>query len=98
MHRVYGVRLQSVLYLMSCASLMQGGFIWDFVDQGLRHRAKMPDGTEKEFWAYGGDFGDTPHDMQFCINGIVWVSREGRFGICMSIWTVPCQRDRLGES
>jgi len=44
-----------------------GGFIWDFVDQGLSKRTE--DG--KEYWAYGGDFGDTPHSSNFCINGIV---------------------------
>ena len=35
-----------------------GGFIWDWVDQGLRRRGA--DG--REFWAYGGDFGDRPND------------------------------------
>ena len=30
---------------------MQGGFIWDFVDQGL---AEFKDG--KKYWAYGGDY------------------------------------------
>ena len=44
-----------------------GGFIWDFMDQGLRKTSE--DG--KEFWAYGGDFGDEPNDLNFCINGIV---------------------------
>jgi len=44
-----------------------GGFIWDFVDQGLRK--KTVDG--KEFWAYGGDFGDEPNSLNFCLNGIV---------------------------
>ncbi len=28
------------------------------------------------YWAYGGDFGDTPHDAQFCINGLVWPDRS----------------------
>ncbi len=46
---------------------LQGGFIWDWVDQGLKKQA--PDGTF--FFAYGGDFGDTPNDSSFCINGIV---------------------------
>jgi beta-galactosidase len=36
----------------------QGGFIWDWVDQGLR--AKSDDG--KGYWAYGGDYGDKPND------------------------------------
>jgi len=49
-----------------------GGFIWDFIDQGLRKVIK--DG--KEFWAYGGDFGDEPNDRNFCINGIVMPDRK----------------------
>jgi beta-galactosidase len=52
---------------------LQGGFIWDWVDQGIRQRTK--DG--EEFWAYGGDFGppDTPSDKNFCINGLVFPDR-----------------------
>ena len=46
---------------------LQGGFIWDWVDQGLYK--KNADGTE--FFAYGGDFGDLPNDADFCINGLV---------------------------
>jgi beta-galactosidase len=49
----------------------QGGFIWDWVDQGLRE--KTPDG--KDYWAYGGDFGDKPNDDNFCTNGIVFPDR-----------------------
>jgi beta-galactosidase len=49
-----------------------GGFIWDFIDQGLRKVSE--DG--KEFWAYGGDFGDEPNDSNFCINGIVMPDRK----------------------
>jgi len=49
-----------------------GGFIWDFVDQGLRKVSE--DG--KEYWAYGGDFGDEPNDQNFCINGIVLPDRK----------------------
>lgn len=52
-------------------SAVQGGFIWDWVDQGLD--ATAPSG--KTFWAYGGDFGDKPNDAQFCINGIVFPDR-----------------------
>lgn len=48
---------------------LQGGFIWDWVDQGLLTK----DETEQEFYAYGGDFGPkgTPSDENFCINGLV---------------------------
>ncbi|MFX0138718.1 MAG: glycoside hydrolase family 2 TIM barrel-domain containing protein, partial [Candidatus Hodarchaeota archaeon] len=48
-----------------------GGFIWDFVDQGLRKKSE--DG--KEFWGYGGDFGDPHNDNNYCINGIVLPDR-----------------------
>lgn len=44
-----------------------GGFIWDFVDQGFRKK----DAKNNEFWGYGGDFGDSPHSGNYCINGIV---------------------------
>ncbi|MEM9620513.1 MAG: beta-galactosidase [Pseudomonadota bacterium] len=50
---------------------LQGGFIWDWVDQGL----KQTDGNE-QYWAYGGDFGDTINDRQFCINGLVFPDRS----------------------
>ncbi len=46
---------------------LQGGFIWDWVDQGLLQTTK--DG--QEWYAYGGDFGDEPNDGNFCINGLV---------------------------
>ncbi|MFX0098432.1 MAG: glycoside hydrolase family 2 TIM barrel-domain containing protein [Candidatus Hodarchaeota archaeon] len=48
-----------------------GGFIWDFVDQGLRKK----DDQGREFWAYGGDYGDEPNDKSFCINGLVGPDR-----------------------
>lgn len=53
---------------------MQGGFIWDWVDQGLR--AKTDDG--REFWAYGGDLGgkDLQNDENFNANGLVTADRE----------------------
>ncbi|MBN2368900.1 MAG: DUF4981 domain-containing protein [Vicinamibacteria bacterium] len=50
---------------------MQGAFIWDWVDQGLLKRTS--DG--RPYWAYGGDFGDTPNDGNFCINGLVQPDR-----------------------
>lgn len=54
--------------------LLQGGCIWDWVDQGLE---KTNEKGEK-FWAYGGDYGDTgtPSDGDFCINGIVYPDRK----------------------
>ncbi|RXA97605.1 beta-galactosidase [Yersinia sp. 2105 StPb PI] len=50
---------------------LQGGFVWDWVDQSLtRH-----DENGQPYWAYGGDFGDTPNDRQFCMNGLVFPDR-----------------------
>lgn len=51
---------------------MIGGCIWDFKDQGLLKISE--DGSP--FFAYGGDFGETLHDGNFCINGIV--ASDGR--------------------
>ena len=50
---------------------MQGGFIWDWVDQGLTQH----DASGNSYWAYGGDFGEEINDGQFCINGLVWPDR-----------------------
>ena len=47
---------------------LQGGYIWDWVDQGLLQK----DENGREYWAYGGDFGvDAPSDGNFLCNGIV---------------------------
>ena len=46
---------------------LTGEFIWDFKDQGLLTKSS----SGKEYWAYGGDFGDNPNDGNFCINGLV---------------------------
>jgi len=51
---------------------LMGGFIWDWADQGLRKVSA--DG--KEFWAYGGDYGDKPNDGNFCCNGLVQPDRK----------------------
>lgn len=70
---------------------LQGGFIWDWVDQALRapvalkppriHRAPQP--GEPTFWAFGGDYGppDTPSDQNFLCNGLVSPDREPHPGL-----------------
>lgn len=50
---------------------LQGGFVWDWVDQALTKQ----DENGQPYWAYGGDFGDTPNDRQFCLNGLVFPDR-----------------------
>lgn len=56
---------------------LQGGFVWDWIDQGLRRTAD--DGTT--WFAYGGDFGDEPNDANFNINGLVFPDREPSPGL-----------------
>ena len=52
---------------------LQGGCIWDWVDQGLLTK----DAQGREFFAYGGDFGENmPSDGNFCINGLVGPDRK----------------------
>lgn len=51
---------------------MLGGFIWDWVDQGIYKT--LPDG--RTMVAYGGDFGDVPNLKTFCFNGVVRSDRE----------------------
>ncbi len=48
----------------------QGGFIWEWIDHGLRTSV---DG--KEFYAYGGDFGETIHDGNFVCDGLLFPDR-----------------------
>ena len=58
---------------------LQGGFIWDWVDQSFRETAgdddrlvnvqNLPSGTP--FWVYGGDYGEIDHDSTFLNNGLV---------------------------
>jgi beta-galactosidase len=58
-------------------SRLQGGFVWDWVDQGLRQITA--DG--REWFAYGGDFDDQPNDGNFCINGLVGPDRAVHPGL-----------------
>jgi len=53
---------------------LQGGFIWDWVDQTW----EMTDSNGIKFWGYGGDFGPStvPTNYNFCANGLVQANRE----------------------
>ncbi len=51
---------------------LQGGFIWEWWDHGLVQF--LPDGSAR--WAYGGDFGESPHDGNFCLDGLNWPDRR----------------------
>ncbi|MFC4808685.1 glycoside hydrolase family 2 TIM barrel-domain containing protein [Paenibacillus sp. GCM10023250] len=51
--------------------LLQGGFIWDWIDQAIQ--TTNADGVA--YLAYGGDFGEQPHDGNFCGNGLIFADR-----------------------
>nr|MBP8305003.1 DUF4981 domain-containing protein [Phycisphaerae bacterium] len=70
---------------------LQGGFIWDWVDQGLRQPVARTTRDvfvpvqrgEAFFWAFGGDFGPagTASDQNFCCNGLVTPDRKPHPGL-----------------
>ena len=56
---------------------LQGGFIWEWVDHGI----VRVDDQGREYWAYGGDFGESIHDANFVADGLVWPDRTPHPGM-----------------
>jgi beta-galactosidase/beta-glucuronidase len=56
---------------------LQGGFVWEWIDHGIRRR--FPDGAVD--YAYGGDFGEYPHDGNFVIDGLLFPDRTPSPGL-----------------
>jgi beta-galactosidase len=56
---------------------LQGGFIWEWCDHALLKN----DPTGGAYFAYGGDFGDAPNDLNFCCDGIVGADRSPHPGL-----------------
>lgn len=65
--------------IMSLGKHMQGGFIWDWVDQGIDAVGR----DSRHYWACGGDFGAWmyTHDENFCCNGLLLPDRTPHPGI-----------------
>jgi beta-galactosidase len=61
---------------------LAGGFIWDWVDQGLLEH----DEDGEPYWTYGGDYGpaDVPSSGNFCLNGLIFPDR----GVQPAYWEV----------
>jgi beta-galactosidase len=55
----------------------QGGFVWEWIDHGLR--AHTADG--REYFAYGGDFGEPLHDANFVADGLLFPDRTPSPGL-----------------
>ncbi len=64
--------LQDYWDAIESTNFLCGGAIWDWIDQSMYNYT--PDG--KRYLAYGGDFGDTPNDGQFVMNGIIFGDME----------------------
>ena len=69
-----GGGLKEYMHVFETEPIVQGGCIWDWVDQSFREIDK--DG--KWYWSYGGDYGpkDVPSFGNFCCNGLVNAARE----------------------
>lgn len=63
--------LQDYWTAIESTNFICGGAIWDWVDQAMYNYT--PEG--KRYLAYGGDFGDTPNDGMFVMNGIIFADR-----------------------
>ncbi|UOF88710.1 DUF4981 domain-containing protein [Fodinisporobacter ferrooxydans] len=56
---------------------LQGGFVWEWIDHGIRQMAE----NGKEYFGYGGDFGNRPHDGNFVIDGLIFPDRTPSPGL-----------------
>lgn len=54
-----------------------GGCVWEFID----HACAIGDVYTDPKYRYGGDFGDTPHDANFCTDGLVYPDRRPHTGL-----------------
>jgi beta-galactosidase len=66
--------LQSYWKVFEKYPVLQGGFIWDWVDQSIKK--EIPGKPGRYFMAYGGDFGDFPNNGNFCCNGLIDSDRK----------------------
>ena len=55
-----------------------GGFVWEWCDHAV-DLGRTPDGRRK--YCYGGDFGEFPHDGNFCMDGLVYPNRTPHMGL-----------------
>jgi beta-galactosidase len=74
---------------------LQGGFVWEWIDHGIRRT----DERGREYWAYGGDFGDAPNDANFCADGLVWPDRTPHPALNeLKYLGRPVRVERVGKS
>jgi beta-galactosidase len=73
---------------------LQGGYVWEWIDHGIRRT----DERGREYWAYGGDFGETRHDANFCADGLVWPDRAPHPAMYeLKYLAAPVRVEHLGD-
>ncbi len=70
--------IEGYIKLMDKYEGMCGGFIWEWCDHAV-YMGKTEEGKDK--YHYGGDFGEFPHDGNFCMDGLVYPDRRPHTGL-----------------
>jgi beta-galactosidase len=73
---------------------LQGGFIWEWVDHGIlvgpggadTPSCSVPPGSAAKPWRYGGDFGDSPSDLDFVLDGLLFPDRVPKPAMAECAW------------
>lgn len=73
---------------------LMGGCVWELVDHGILSPA--PDGSG-DYWAYGGDFGEYPHDGNFCVDALLYPDRTPHTGMTEYAHVLRPARLRLAD-
>jgi beta-galactosidase len=79
--------------LFETYSRCQGGFIWEWIDHGLR----TTDAAGNEFFAYGGDFGEAIHDGNFVCDGLLLPDRTPSPGLVEFAKVIEPVRIAVGD-
>ncbi len=72
---------------------LQGGFVWEWLDHGIR---QVRDGVD--YYAYGGDFGEPDHDRNFIIDGLVFPDRTPSPGLAEYAAVIAPVRISIGDA
>ncbi|PNP53244.1 hypothetical protein THARTR1_06261 [Trichoderma harzianum] len=87
--------LADYIDLYRSESLLQGGYIWEWCNHGLLKRE-----GKLSYFAYGGDFGDTPNDRDFVMDGLVFSDHSPTPGLleykkCIQPVSIRLERGKL---
>ncbi|MBI4900139.1 MAG: DUF4981 domain-containing protein, partial [Actinobacteria bacterium] len=72
---------------------LQGGFVWEWLDHGIR---QVRDGVD--YYAYGGDFDEPDHDRNFIIDGLVFPDRTPSPGLVEYAAVIAPVRISIGDA